>query len=219
VAVVQNNLRSCPACGSRVRRGVDDCRKCGAILRVGFVVLGEDPWATVYWWIGDEWQLDQRGMPKAEYYARERAERDRVDREKADRAVAGRANRPEPRLIRRAAEAEGVCAEWVRWMGFPGAVVTGDGADGGIDVLGDGPTGRIAAQVKFEAVPTGRPKLQELLGAGVASRANVWAFFASAGYTNQAKVWADSVGMALFGFALDGSVEPNNEAARQLLEG
>lgn len=195
------------------------CRKCGALLRSDFLVAGEDPWRTVYWWVGSHWKLQQQGMPRADYYEQQRAQREQAERESPERAGGKRAMQPESRLIRRASEAEGVCAEWVRWMGFPGAIVTRDGADGGIDILGDGPAGRIAAQVKFEAVPTGRPKLQGLYGAGIAAGADVWAFFASAGYTNQAKVWGDSVGMALFGFALDGSVEPDNEVARRLFVG
>ena len=42
------------------------------------------------------------------------------------------------------------------------------GADGGIDVIGDSPPRRVAAQVKHVKTPVGRPVLQQLLGAAQA---------------------------------------------------
>lgn len=151
---------------------------------------------------------------------RERRAEERRRAAEAERArLLRRPPKPEPRLIRSAAEAEELCAEWVRWMGFPGAAVTPPGNDGGIDVIGEGSGGVIAAQVKFEAVTAGRPKLQELYGAAVASGATVSAFFSSAGYTAQARAWADQIDMALFTFALDGSIVPVNEPGRRLFEG
>jgi HJR/Mrr/RecB family endonuclease len=124
-----------------------------------------------------------------------------------------------PRMVRSAAEAEELCAEWIRWMGFADADVTVAGADGGLDVVGSNETGTIAAQVKFEAVSAGRPKVQALYGAGMAAGASIFAFFSSAGYTQQAEQWASGVGMALFGFALDGSIVAANEAAEHLMDG
>lgn len=124
-----------------------------------------------------------------------------------------RAHRPEPeqRLVRDAREAELLAGDWVRWMGFPDADVTPVGADGGLDVVG----ADVVAQVKFEAVKTGRPVLQALYGAGHARGATYWMFFSSAGYTIQALTWAEEVGMALFRFALDGGIEPvSHEAER-----
>ncbi|MEV7431824.1 restriction endonuclease [Nocardioides sp. NPDC092400] len=121
--------------------------------------------------------------------------------------------RPEPRMVRDAAEAEALAAEWVRWLGWIDAAMTPPGADGGVDVSGRADDG-VVAQVKFEAVKTGRPVLQALYGAGHGLGAKHWVFFSSAGYTTQAVAWADQVGMLLFRFTLDGSIEPVNFAAR-----
>ena len=69
--------------------------------------------------------------------------------------------------------------------------------------------------MKFEAVKTGRPVLQGLYGAGHALGAKYWVFLSSAGYTAQAREWAESVQMALFRFTLDGGIEPvSHEASR-----
>ncbi len=149
---------------------------------------------------------------------RKAAEAQRVAAEAERAKLASRPAIPTPRLISRAAEAEELAAEWIRWMGFPGAAVTPAGTDGGIDVIGPGANGVIAAQVKFEAVPAGRPKLQELYGAGLAAGATVTAFFSSAGFSAQAQAWADQVGMALFEFAVDGSVVPVNQRGRGIFE-
>lgn len=122
---------------------------------------------------------------------------------------------PQPRLVRDAFEAEELAAEWVRAMGYPDAVTTAKGADGGIDI--HTPSSRkVAGQVKFEAVKTGRQVLQQLYGAGHAAGATTFVFFSSAGYTNAASEWANAVGMALFRFQIDGSVLPVNGAAESL---
>lgn len=128
--------------------------------------------------------------------------------------------RPTPRLVRDAAEAEEMAAEWVRWLGWAHAKRTPATADGGIDVLGRNArsTSKVAAQVKFEALPTGRPILQGLYGAGHGEGADTWLFFSSAGYTAQAQEWAGKVGMALFRFTLDGGIEGINPRARELLQ-
>ena len=60
--------------------------------------------------------------------------------------------------------------------------------------------------------------LQELYGAGLATGATVTAFFSSAGFSAQAQVWADQVGMALFEFAVDGSVVPVKPHGRGIFE-
>ena len=134
-------------------------------------------------------------------------------------SAGGLRERPQPRLVRDAREAEEHAAAWVRWLGWPKATVTAPGSDGGVDVTGPGEeTGsRVVAQVKFEALPTGRPKLQELFGAGHGMGADAWLFFSSAGYTPQAVSWAERVGMALFRFAFNGDVDAINEPARSLL--
>lgn len=203
----QNNLGICPRCGRpSLRKASGFCAGCGSLLYDdGIWVAGDmrDPVATYLWDKADrQWVLlttrSQRAAARPEVAA------------SAEALLASR-TRPAPRLIRRAAEAEELSAEWIRWMGFEGAAVTGAGADGGIDVFGSGRSGVIAAQVKFEAVPAGRPKLQQLYGAGVAAGASTTAFFSSAGFTAQAIGWAGEVGMALFEFGVDGSVMPANE--------
>lgn len=127
---------------------------------------------------------------------------------------------PEPRLVRDALEAEHLASDWVRWMGWRDAAVTRFTGDGGIDVLGteDGEPA-VAAQVKFEAKPTGRPAVQNLYGASVGEGCTHHLFFSSAGYTREALDWADRVGVALFRFALDGTIEPVNNVADKLMEG
>lgn len=220
--IPQNNPRICPRCGhATMRRLSGFCEGCGSLLYDdGIWVAGDmrDPVATYVWdkhkkeW----WVLTTREKRAEEERKAAEAQRRAADAERA--RLASRSAKPTPRLIRKASEAEELCAEWVRWMGFPGALVTPAGTDGGIDVVGPGATGVIAAQVKFEAVPAGRPKLQELYGAGVAAGATVTAFFSSAGFTAQARGWADPVGMALFEFALDGSIVPANEHGRRLFE-
>jgi hypothetical protein len=131
--------------------------------------------------------------------------------EQTDRGVT-----PKPRLVRDAREAEELAAEWLQSMGFVDARTTPPGADGGID-LHTPSTGQVVGQVKFEAVKTGRPRLQALYGAGHAAGASVFVFFSSAGYTAAAAAWADVVGMALFRFRVDGAVEAANESGRRLL--
>ena len=132
----------------------------------------------------------------------------------ADASSDRRPEPPAPRMVRDAAEAEAIAAEWVRWMGWPTAAVTAPGTDGGVDVHST-ENGGVVAQVKFEAVKTGRPVLQALFGAGHALAATNWLFFSSAGYSPQAIEWADQVGMGLFRFTLDGAIEPVNAPARQ----
>jgi hypothetical protein len=76
----------------------------------------------------------------------------------------GRGPKPQLRLVRDAGEAEEMAAEWVRWLGWSKARRTQATGDGGIDVLCKNAKGtsKVAAQVKFEALPTGRPVLQAL---------------------------------------------------------
>jgi hypothetical protein len=121
--------------------------------------------------------------------------------------------RPPPRLIRTPREAELVAAEWMRYLGFHDARVTGPGADGGIDV-----TSAIGfAQVKMEGKPTGRPALQRLHGAAQ-PKGRCALFFSLRGYTSQAAEYAGQVRMALFVFNWQGEPTPRNDTARQLME-
>ncbi|MEV0794015.1 restriction endonuclease [Kribbella sp. NPDC050459] len=122
------------------------------------------------------------------------------------------ATRPVQRLIRDARDAELVAAEWMRFLGFADATVTPVGADAGIDIEAS----KAVAQVKMEAVPTGRPALQQLHGAAVAVGKR-GLFFSLAGYTPQASAWAEQVGIPLFRFDLQGVPEPVNSSAGVLL--
>jgi hypothetical protein len=81
----------------------------------------------------------------------------------------------------------------MKWLGWPDARVTPPGSDGGVDVLGR----RVVAQVKARVGLVGRPDIQQLYGVAVHKRC-VPLFFALAGYTREATMWADQAGVALF---------------------
>lgn len=99
----------------------------------------------------------------------------------------------------------------MRGAGYGDAKATGAGPDGGIDVA----SRRAVAQVKFEAHQVGRPHLQRFVGAAVhMDRERL--FFTGTGYTSGARQYADEVGVALFTYAVDGSVTPVNSRAEQL---
>ena len=121
---------------------------------------------------------------------------------------------PAPRLIRSFIDAELVAAEWMSFFGYGTATTTPPGADGGIDVLAD----LAVAQVKMEALPVGRPVVQQLHGVA-AVEAKVGVCFALAGYTEEAVSWADRAGLPLFRFDLQGCPEPANRAARAVWAG
>jgi len=108
-------------------------------------------------------------------------------------------------------EAEELAAEWMRWMGFADAHVTGWGPDDGINVVATG----AVAQIKMEAKPAGRPVVQALVGVAHAEGA-VPLLFAMAGWTSEAKTWAKRANVALFGFTRDGTIQPHNPAARRI---
>jgi hypothetical protein len=98
-------------------------------------------------------------------------------------------------------------------MGFIDATSTPVGPDGGLDVIST----EAVAQVKMEGVPTSRPILQALHGVAQAEDKR-GLFFSLNGYTKEAQVWGDSVGMPLFQFDLQGEPRPVNQFARRLLE-
>jgi hypothetical protein len=121
-------------------------------------------------------------------------------------------NRPQGRLIRNAKDAEQVAAEWMKFFGFLDAKCTPPGKDGGIDVESK----LSIAQVKMEAVSTSRPTVQAL--AGIASFSGKTAFFfSSAGFTREALEWGTDAGVVMFTFDLQGTPEPLNAKARNLL--
>lgn len=119
--------------------------------------------------------------------------------------------RPEPRLIRTARDAELVTVEWMTYLGFTGVQGTPVGPDGGVDVISD----EAVAQVKAETVPTGRPKIQQHHGVATA-HGKQGLFFSLAGFTSQAKTYAEQNALALFTFDLQGVPEPVNTLALKI---
>lgn len=109
-------------------------------------------------------------------------------------------------------QAEAAACAWLRHMGFRDAMVTPGGADGGIDVTAR----KIVAQVKWEATPVGRPKLQQLHGAAAQAHKK-GAFFSRSGYTTAALQWAEQAGIGAFVLLDDGSLVPATSTARKLL--
>lgn len=107
-------------------------------------------------------------------------------------------------------EAERLAAMALQQFGFRDATITMSGADGGIDVQ----SSKIVAQVKYTSQPVGRPIIQQIIGAAGGRAA---ACFAKSGYTEQARVFADERGVALFVITLPTTVEAGNAAARQLM--
>ncbi|WP_216587458.1 restriction endonuclease [Streptomyces brasiliscabiei] len=120
--------------------------------------------------------------------------------------------RPPERLIREARDAELIAAEWMRYLGFTDAVATPVGADGGVDVV----SARAVAQVKLEGKPMGRPTVQQLHGVAAQER-KTGVFFSAAGYTPQARTWAQTSGTLLFRFDRQGAVEAVNAVAHEVL--
>lgn len=121
---------------------------------------------------------------------------------------------PPPRLVKGADAAEEYAAEVLRSLGFRDARRTPKGADGGVDVIGDG----LVCQVKFEALPTGRPPLQALYGIAQLEAAKA-VFFSLAGYSPHALEWADRADIACLEFAADGTVSGSNDGGRALISG
>jgi len=119
---------------------------------------------------------------------------------------------PPVRLVKGADAAEDYAAEVLAALGFGGVQRTPKGTDGGIDVIGHG----VVAQVKFEALPTGRPALQALYGIASLEGA-VAVFFSLAGYTAQAVEWADRAGVACIEYEADGSIAARNRTAAVLV--
>lgn len=100
----------------------------------------------------------------------------------------------------------------VSW-GYPDAVATTGGADGGIDVR----SSRALAQVKWKGGGTGRPDVQKLVGARGTGSQQLF-FFSAAGYSKQAVDYADEVGVALFTYDPTGAATAANPTAKLVLE-
>ncbi len=120
---------------------------------------------------------------------------------------------PPVHQIRSWQDAEINAATWMRHWGFPDAMVTNGGADGGIDVR----SSRALAQVKYLAAAVGRPDLQRLGGVGAGEPGKHLFFFSGSDYTATALEYANATGIALFNYRLDGSMEPASAAARHVM--
>lgn len=104
-------------------------------------------------------------------------------------------------------DAEMMAAAHLTHIGFGGVTRTPGTGDAGLDVIGSG----VAAQVKFQQKPTGRPALQSL--AGAASGVPTRVFYAKS-YASTSLVEADRLGLALFQYNDDGAVVAANSIAR-----
>lgn len=106
-------------------------------------------------------------------------------------------------------QAELNAAKAMRSWGFLDAVATTGGADGGIDVR----SSQVLAQVKWRSGTTGRPEVQQLVGARGSSTHRLM-FFSKSAYTRQAVEYADLMTVALFIIDAAGGVTPVNGHAR-----
>lgn len=114
---------------------------------------------------------------------------------------------PPSRLLMQWSDAEVLAHEYCRWLGYQRANLTGEGADGGVDI--EGP--ELVAQVKMHNRPTGRPEIQQLYG--IAASINKRGLFFAMSYSSDALEWADKVGVRLYQFKRDGTVRPIGSAA------
>jgi hypothetical protein len=108
--------------------------------------------------------------------------------------------------------AELAMARWLTKQGCSSIRVSPAGADGGIDISGDG----IVAQVKYwRSNSVGRPVVQQLHGAGNGRDCVVFALW-SGGYSRQAVEWAEEHDVALLTFDEDGNVVEAHTTAAML---
>jgi hypothetical protein len=121
---------------------------------------------------------------------------------------------PVPRQIRSWQDAEVNAAEWMRYWGYRNAVARPGGPDGGADVRATGALG----QVKYQAALVGRPELQRLVGARGRALETELLFFTGSDYAATALAYADEMDIALFQFALDGSMTALNVPGRRISE-
>lgn len=106
---------------------------------------------------------------------------------------------------------EQAAAAAMRQLGFPDAVVTPRGSDGGVDVR----SARAVAQVKARLTATPRPEVQQLFGVARAEH-KLGIFFSLAGFTAGAIEWAEQAGVALFVLESTGGVRPIGAVATAL---
>lgn len=119
---------------------------------------------------------------------------------------------PSRRQIQSWQDAEHNAAAWMRHWGFSDAQAKPGGADGGIDVR----SRRALGQVKYQAAAVGRPELQNLFGARGRDMEKQLCFFTGSSYAATAVEYADTNSIALFVYALDGTMIPVNKTARRV---
>jgi len=116
-------------------------------------------------------------------------------------------------FITSAEQAEWNAAEQMRRLGYWDAYSQPKGIDAGVDVVSAG----ALAQVKWRSAVAGRPDLQRLYGAREDRRDLALLFFATSGYSEHAKQYADRMGIHLFVYDATGAIQPANYCASQLL--
>lgn len=104
-------------------------------------------------------------------------------------------------------QAELNAAAQMKLWGFPDAVATTGGSDGGIDVR----SRTALAQVKWKGGVVGRPDCQKLVGAAAGDTRKALVFFAASGYSRQAIEYANLVGISLFTYDPTGEVRLVND--------
>ena len=128
--------------------------------------------------------------------------------------MTSRTSVPAPTLIGSWQQAEANAVRWMRAWGINDAALTGAGSDAGSDIA----SRTALAQVKREATPTGRPALQQLVGARGHDQHKRLLFFSATGFTTPAVAYAEQMAIALFQYDLDGTMRPLTSAARSVVE-
>jgi hypothetical protein len=162
-------------------------------------------------WVNELLSLSEKRRKWRKKLKKRAAKQDQLAQ--ADRARLEIRELPPPRLLKSAREAEEYAAEVMRSLGYSDATATGLGSDGGIDVTSSG----AVAQVKMEAVPTGRPVLQAIYGISLLEGKTALVF-SLAGFTTQALDWAERAKVACFEFSFDGSIIARSPAAENSLQ-
>lgn len=111
-------------------------------------------------------------------------------------------------------QAELNAQDQMRSWGFADAVATTGGSDGGVDVR----SARALAQVKWKGGVTGRPDVQNLVGARGNGTQQLF-FFSASGYSQQAITYADEMQVLLMTYDPLGEVKGVNQAAKTFLAG
>ncbi|MDP3966904.1 MAG: restriction endonuclease [Nocardioides sp.] len=156
--------------------------------------------------------VDEQSIAQALKWLGSLATEPAISEDAADQLRSGPPVLPAPRMIKGHAAAEEYVADVLAALGFRHVSRTPTGADGGVDVTGDG----LVAQVKMEALPTGRDRLQALFGVATVENARA-VFFSLSGYTANAVAWADRAGVALLSFGYDGAILAENAEGRRIL--